>query len=95
MECAGCGRCCFKVDPYLDVLLAEKDVFRVPITMTEPRYGGPENKEFGIWMKRREDSSCVAFDLATRRCTIYDKRPKECRVFNQDHPLCKKLLADA
>jgi len=94
VECEGCGKCCFKVVPWLDILLTEKDVTRVPMGLFEPRYGGDVKDEFGIWMKRREDCSCVALDLATRRCTIYDLRPQECRKFNQDHPLCKKLLSD-
>jgi Fe-S-cluster containining protein len=78
-----------KHDEYFDVAVYPHD--KVPEELTEIRRG--YNNEFGYWMKRQadKDRSCIALDTKTKLCTIYKIRPCECRTFNQDHPLCKKI----
>lgn len=90
-NCKGCGKCCYKTIPFLDVEIMYNDA--VPDIYVETREGGIGNI-LTRWMKRREDGSCIALDTKTNLCTIYEKRPTECRDFNQSHPLCKKLKGE-
>ena len=45
----------------------------------------------GVVVKRNAlvfNTPCRAFDFATRRCTIYEKRPKCCRDAAVGGPIC-------
>lgn len=88
-RCIDCAKCCYMSYDYLDVEI-HPYLDNVPKELTEQRKGGPQNRE-NYWMKRREDGSCLALDLETKKCTIYDKRPMECRAFIVSNPLCRKL----
>jgi Fe-S-cluster containining protein len=85
MDCYGCGKCCYKVIKYLDVELFKKDLENIPINLREFRNNA-------WWMKRKSSNACIALNEKTKLCTIYSKRPKECRDFNQNHPVCNKIL---
>lgn len=87
-SCRGCGKCCFLIDPFLDVEIFDDD--DIPPTLIEERYG--YQNVFTKWMKRRQDGSCIALNLKNMECTIYEKRPRECREFNYDHPICKRII---
>lgn len=80
MNCKGCGKCCKLSHPYLDVEIFED---KIPSKYLE-------FKKNSFYMKRKENGDCIA--LENNLCSIYDSRPKECREFNQNHPLCKILL---
>jgi Fe-S-cluster containining protein len=83
-DCYGCGKCCVLTDPYLDVEIFSDDfVNEMPYLLIE--------KNGTKYMRRKDDGSCVCLD-ENKRCSIYVVRPQECREFNQDHPLCKKLI---
>jgi uncharacterized protein len=88
MKCIGCGRCCLLLDPYLDVELTFLD--DVPLYMIRTDKNGMR------WMRRNDDGwgSCIALDLDNMVCTIYNNRPRECREFDQDHPLCKRITSE-
>jgi Fe-S-cluster containining protein len=43
-------------------------------------------------MDQRGDGACIALDLLTRLCTIYDTRPQTCRDFARGSDLCRKIL---
>ena len=43
-------------------------------------------------MDQRGDGACVALDVATRLCTIYEQRPQTCRDFNRGEALCRRTL---
>lgn len=89
MNCKGCGKCCWLVDPYLDVQIKPSEV--IAGDLTEERYG--YGNEYGVWMKRRLNGSCVALDLETNLCMIYENRPIECREFGIDHEVCRRILS--
>jgi Fe-S-cluster containining protein len=84
MNCEGCGKYCVLSDPYLDVEIFPEDyVNEMPYLLIE--------KDGIYYMRRKEKGKCICLD-GNNRCEIYAVRPKECREFNQDNPLCKKLL---
>ena len=77
--CRGCGRCCVRTGPHLDVYVAPgEDVPREMIELV----GGLQ------WMRRAADQSCVALDPVTRECRIYELRPLGCRELQQGDPDC-------
>lgn len=83
-----CGKCCELNDPYLDVWVVDSDP--TPLELTEMREGYLGT--YGRWMKRKSNNfSCIAFDTDKRECMIYENRPQECRDFNQNHSVCKKI----
>jgi uncharacterized protein len=43
-------------------------------------------------MDQRGDGACIALDLVTRLCTIYETRPQTCRDFARGSDLCRKIL---
>lgn len=88
--CRQCAACCHLTHPYLDVELLPND--DIPPHMTEIRPGGVTGKTTR-WMKRKNDNSCIALESYSNSylCSIYDKRPTECRNFNSTHPLCQKI----
>jgi len=71
-SCAGCGRCCVRTAPHLDVLVSPDDP--VPVELTEIIDGLR-------WMRRRPDQACVALYPVSKLCRIYDRRPQGCREF--------------
>lgn len=84
-SCAGCAACCFLYD--IPVFSSED----VPEEMTED---APEDMKIMARkiMKKREDKSCVALDLETGLCTIYDARPKVCQRFQMGGKGCLSCL---
>jgi Fe-S-cluster containining protein len=43
-------------------------------------------------LDQRSDGACIALDLRTRLCTIYDTRPQTCRDFARGSDLCLHIL---
>jgi Fe-S-cluster containining protein len=83
--CHGCGRCCVRTGPHLDVYVGPGEL--VPWSMTEEVDGLR-------LMRRTADRSCVALDPRTRLCTIYDQRPWSCRELQRGDPDCLAACAD-
>jgi Fe-S-cluster containining protein len=83
-KCEGCGRCCVRSGPHLDVYVAPGDL--VPLAMVETVEG--------IRLMRRDaDGVCVALDRATKLCTIYENRPLCCRELQRNDPDCVAACA--
>lgn len=78
--CAGCGQCCH----LLVELVAGVD--DVPEELVVEHSGVRCLEQHG-------DGACMALDLATRLCTIYERRPQVCRQFERGSGLCRGVLA--
>jgi Fe-S-cluster containining protein len=78
-DCAGCGTCC-----RLLVELVPGD--NVPEALVVEHYGIR-------CMDQEGDGTCVALDPVTRLCTIYDRRPSTCRIFQRGSSLCRRVLS--
>ena len=79
--CAGCGACCRLV------VELKPGVDAIPDELTARREGSH-------FMDQRGDGTCVALDLQTRLCTIYDRRPQTCRKFERGGSRCRQVLFD-
>ena len=77
--CAGCGKCCHLVvelTPLVDDVPEELVVEHSGVRCLE----------------QHGDGDCMALDLATRLCTIYERRPQVCRQFERGSGLCRTVL---
>ena len=83
-SCRGCGCCCIRSVPELDVIVAAGD--RVPEALTLDLDGLR-------WMRRRANGECAALDPLARICTIYDVRPLACRELEKGDADCLRALA--
>ena len=76
MDCSNCGVCCTETE----MLLCKKD-----IKSLEKR--GFNQRQFinfdknGYAMLKNRDGYCVFYDLKNRKCSVYEDRPKGCRVY--------------
>ncbi|HEX7483294.1 MAG TPA: YkgJ family cysteine cluster protein [Candidatus Bathyarchaeia archaeon] len=76
MDCSNCGVCCTETE----MLLCKKD-----IKSLEKR--GLNQRQFinfdknGYAMLKNRDGYCVFYDLENRKCSVYEDRPKGCRVY--------------
>jgi Fe-S-cluster containining protein len=87
--CKSCkGQCCYLSSVVLDCEAAERRLhefsgdydYSYNNTAAVLRDLGRKNTKAPI-LKKREDGSCIYFDRSKRRCTIYRRRPKACKVF--------------
>lgn len=82
-ECTGCGDCCTGAPGYVWVnqeeIAALADQFGVGVEEFERKYV----RRVGIRKSLIEfaNGDCVFFDGATRRCTVYEARPRQCRTW--------------
>ncbi|MBK7648214.1 MAG: YkgJ family cysteine cluster protein [Betaproteobacteria bacterium] len=77
ISCDSCAACCCQ----LEVMLMDGD--DVP-----GRFSTQD--EWGGWVMRRlDDGWCAALDRDTMRCTIYERRPDNCRVFEMGDSECQ------
>ncbi len=77
VDCANCEAICCR----LTVVILPGDA--VPDGLTTHDDHGLE------MMARGEDGWCVALDLDTMRCGIYEQRPQICRKFAMGGPYCR------
>lgn len=82
-SCANCGRCCGTYPGTVCFTDEERDGMAAHI--------GVEPEEFDrlyVWRKygvrslrERSNYDCVLIDAETKKCTVYDVRPTQCRTF--------------
>ncbi len=82
VDCARCEAICCR----LTVVILPGDA--VPAGLTTHDDHGLE------MMARGEDGWCVALDLDTMRCSIYEQRPQICRKFPMGGPYCRAERAE-
>lgn len=81
-DCDGCGACC-----HLHVELYPYEEDRFPWWALE-RVGDDDDVPGALFLRRREDLSCIFLDTESKRCTIYEERPHVCRDFERECGLC-------
>ncbi|WP_342777428.1 YkgJ family cysteine cluster protein [Hydrocarboniclastica marina] len=69
VSCGTCEACCCRLEVILE------DDRGIPPTYTALDAWG------GLVMRRLEDGWCAALDRKTFRCSIYSRRPQNCRDF--------------
>jgi Fe-S-cluster containining protein len=78
-ECDNCEALCCRMKPW--GIRADENT---PKDLLNPT---------GTHLKKREDGSCIALDLSTNLCTIYEHRPKNCRLVMPKDTWCEKARA--
>ena len=82
-QCTGCGDCCTGAPGYVWVNQAEIDALALRLGMDVAAFQRKYVKEVGVrrTLKERKNYDCVFLDGETRKCTVYEDRPRQCRTW--------------
>lgn len=80
-ECTGCGDCCTGAPGYVWVNREEITAIAAKIGMPVDQFEKKYVRAVGIRKSLVEyaNGDCVFFDPNTRKCTVYEARPRQCR----------------
>ena len=81
--CTGCGDCCGGGPGYVWVNQAEIDALAARVGMTPEAFEKKYVNQIGVRrsLKEKRNYDCVFLDGETRRCTVYEQRPRQCRTW--------------
>ena len=82
-ECSQCGDCCTGAEGYVWVNQAEIDAMSARMHMTPEVFEKQFVRRIGVRrsLTERPGGDCVLLDAKTRRCTVYEDRPRQCRTW--------------
>src|SRR5262245_12780335 len=82
-ECTQCGNCCTGAPGYVWVNAAEIAALAQLVNETVDAFEEKYTRKVGNRTSLIEYSNgdCVFFDNKSRRCTVYDARPRQCRTW--------------
>ena len=82
-SCTGCGDCCGGGPGYVWVNQAEIDAIAARIEMTPEAFEKKYVNQIGVRrsLKEKRNYDCVFLDSETRKCTVYEQRPRQCRTW--------------
>lgn len=92
-RCTGCGDCCTGAPGFVWVNQAEIDALARRLEITPAEFEEQYVRLIGIRRSLVEEDNydCVFFDSKTRRCQVYEDRPRQCRTW----PFWKSNLKSA
>ncbi|MHC4398790.1 MAG: YkgJ family cysteine cluster protein [Planctomycetota bacterium] len=82
-QCTGCGHCCTGEPGHVYVVKAEIEGLAAALGVDVTQF----EQQFVRRVGRRKslvellNGDCVLFDRATRRCRVYEQRPRQCRTW--------------
>jgi len=81
--CTGCGDCCTGAPGYVWVNKAEIEAIAEHLGQEVEAFERKYVRQIGIRKSLVEflNGDCVFFDGETRKCEIYDLRPRQCRTW--------------
>ena len=83
-KCTGCGDCCTGAPGYIWVNQAEIDALAARLEMSVAAFEAEYVMQIGIRRSLKElpeSYDCVFLDAKTRKCTVYEDRPRQCRTW--------------
>ena len=82
-KCTGCGDCCTGAPGYVWVNQAEIDALAIRLNMTSKVFEKKYVRQIGVRRSLVEykNGDCVFFDNKSRKCTVYEQRPRQCRTW--------------
>lgn len=82
-KCTGCGDCCTGAPGYVWVNQAEIDALAERLGMDAIQFEKKYVRKIGVRRSLVEykNGDCVFFDNKTRKCTVYEQRPRQCRTW--------------
>ncbi len=84
-KCTSCGNCCTGSTGYVWVNQAEIDALAAHLEMTSAAFEKKYIRKIGIRRSLKElprsNYDCVFFDSDSRKCQVYEHRPRQCRTW--------------
>lgn len=82
-QCTGCGDCCTGAPGYVWVNQQEIDALAARLEMKVEKFEAKYVRRIGVRRSLVEFSNgdCVFFDNQTRKCNVYNERPRQCRTW--------------
>ena len=84
-ECTGCGNCCTGSPGYVWVNQAEINALAQQLEMTPAAFEKKYVRKIGIRRSLKElprqNYDRIFLDPETRRCQVYEHRPRQCRTW--------------
>lgn len=82
-ECTQCGDCCTGAPGYVWVNGEEIAALARRLGMTVADFEKNYTRKVGVRrsLNEKNKGDCVLFDSVTRRCTVYEDRPRQCRTW--------------
>lgn len=82
-KCTGCGDCCTGAPGYVWVNQAEIDALAERLEMDPAKFEKKYVRKIGVRRSLNEykNGDCVFFDGESRKCTVYEQRPRQCRTW--------------
>lgn len=81
--CTGCGDCCTGGPGYVWVNQAEIDALAARLGLPSLEFERRFVRQVGVrrTLAERKNYDCVFLDGETRKCTVYEGRPRQCRTW--------------
>jgi uncharacterized protein len=82
-QCTQCGDCCTGAPGFVWVNKEEIEALAAKLKMEVTKFEAKFVRQVGSRKSLIEHSNgdCVFFDGATRKCTVYDSRPRQCQTW--------------
>lgn len=82
-RCTGCGDCCVGAPGYVWVNHAEIEAMAAVLKLVVGAFERRYVRRVGVRKSLVEfsDGDCVFFDNHSRRCQVYEVRPRQCRTW--------------
>lgn len=83
-SCTGCGNCCTGAEGYVWVNQEEIASLAAVMDQSVDEFEAMYVRKIGIRKSLKElpvSFDCVFFDSQTRKCQVYDARPRQCRTW--------------
>jgi Fe-S-cluster containining protein len=82
-KCTGCGDCCTGGPGYVWVNQSEIDALARRLKLPVEEFERKFVREVGVrrTLKELKNYDCVFLDGETRKCTVYEDRPRQCRTW--------------
>ena len=82
-SCSGCGDCCTGSPGYVWVNQDEIDAMAARVELTREQFEDDYTRKIGARRSLKEFSNgdCVFFDHDTRKCEVYEDRPRQCKTW--------------
>jgi len=90
-ECSQCGDCCTGSPGYVWLNAAEIKGLAARLNLSIELFEKKYVRRVGIRksLVEYENGDCVLFDTDTRKCTVYEDRPRQCRTWPFWHSTTK------
>lgn len=82
-KCTACGDCCTGAPGYVWVNQAEIDALAERLGMESAAFEKKYVRQIGVRRSLVEykNGDCVFFDNKSRKCQVYEQRPRQCRTW--------------